>query len=124
MTDVEDVGHGPLEGGVQVDMLGAENVLDRAQRVDLAVATADHRALLHVRSDDEGRPAMGIHVVGAILNVVFDDDEQCVVSVAAVRHRLDHQAQRQVAVSLLRFRRVHAAERAAETAHMVVADAN
>ena len=63
-------------------------------------------------------------MVGTVLHVVFRDDDQRVGGVAAVRHGLDHPAQRQVAVGLLRFRRVEAAERAAETAHVVVADAN
>ena len=116
--------HRPLEGGVQVDVLRAEDVLDRAQRVDLAVARADDRALLHVRSDDVGRAAMRIDVVRTVLHVVFGDDDQRVGGVAAVRDRLDQPAQREVAVGLLRFRRVHAAERGAETAHVVVADAN
>ena len=40
-ADVEHVGHRPLEGGVEVDVLRAQDVLDRAQHVDLAVARAD-----------------------------------------------------------------------------------
>ena len=42
----------------------------------------------------------------------------------ALRHCLDHQAEREVALGLLRFRRIEAAERGAETAHVVVADAH
>ena len=53
---------------------------------------------------------MRVHVVRAILHVIFDRDDQRVVGERAVRHRLDHQAEREVALSLLRFRRVQATE--------------
>ena len=123
--DVEDVGHRLRERRVEVDVLRAEDVLDGAEQVDLAVVGLhDLSALLHVGAGEEDRPAMRVHVVRAILHVVFDRDDQRVVGERAVRHRLDHQAEREVALSLLRFRRVEAAERGAEAAHVVVADAH
>jgi hypothetical protein len=113
MMDVEHIGHRPLEGRVQVDVLGVENVLDRPQRIDLAVASADDHALPDVRSDDERGAAVRIHMVGAVLHVIFSDDEQRVGGVAAVRDRFDNasaRSRRPVASPA-----VEAAERAAET---------
>jgi hypothetical protein len=63
-------------------------------------------------------------MVGSILHIVFGHEDQRVRRIAAVRHRLHELTEREIAVGLLRFRRVDAAERGAEAAHVVVADAN
>ena len=105
-------------------MLGAEQILDRAERVHLTVSRADDRALFDVRADHERGAAVRVDVVGAVLHVVFSDDDQRVGGVTAVRHRFDEAAQREIAIGLLRFRRVDAAQRAAETAHVIVADSD
>ena len=82
--DVEKIGHGSRVIGVQVDVLGTEDVLDGAEHVRLAVAGAYDRVLLHIGANEVGRRAMRIDVVGSILRVIFDDDDQDVLGVAAV----------------------------------------
>ena len=85
---------------------------------------ADDGALLHVGADDVGRGAVRVDVVGAVLAVVLGDDDQRVGGVAALRHGLDQAADREIVVGLLRLGRVHARQRRAEVAHVVVAHAH
>ena len=55
-------------------------------------------AAFRVRADDQGDRAMGIHVIGAVLGVVLDDEDGGVLPELALAHRLDHAAQRQIVV--------------------------
>src|SRR5271165_4724736 len=55
-----------------------------------------HRRIL---ADDQSSAAMGIDVVGAILGVVLQDEDGCVVPVRAVRYGVNHSANGQVIVS-------------------------
>jgi len=123
-VDVEHIGHRPLEGGIQVDVRRTENVLDRAQRVDLAVAGINDGALLNVRPDDIRGGSMRIDVVRSVLTVIFRDDNHGIGRIRTVRDSLNQPADREIIIGLLRFRRVHARKRRAETSGVVVAEAN
>src|SRR5262245_61946268 len=120
-SDVEYIRHRPLGCSVQIHVLCAEDIFDRAQRIDLAVVCADHRALLHVRSDDVRRGAMRIHMIGAILAIIFGDDDQCIRSISARRNGLYEATDCEVVIRLLRFWSVDVTERRTKTAHMVMA---
>src|SRR5258708_1666589 len=61
--DVEDICHRPRIISVQVEVLRAQDVLDRAEQVGLTVAGAHDCALLHVGANEVGRGAMRIDVV-------------------------------------------------------------
>src|SRR5215831_5640607 len=103
-------------------MLSAQDVLDGAQHADLVVPRAHDGALLHIRTSDVSGTSVRIDVVGTILHVILDDNDQGVGRVAAAGYRVDKLAERQVAVSLLLLGRVHTAKGGAEAAHVVMAD--
>ena len=41
---------------------------------------------------------MRVNVIGAILSIVFEDENGCVIPVSAVRDRFDYAAQRKIVV--------------------------
>src|SRR5579872_2181073 len=51
-----------------------------------------------VLADDEGDAAMRIHVIGAVLSVIFDDENGGVIPVRTVRNSLDDAAHGKVVV--------------------------
>ena len=53
-----------------------EDFLDRAQDVHGGIARRDDCVLLHIRAREEGDAAMRIDVVGTVLRVVLDDEDQ------------------------------------------------
>jgi hypothetical protein len=107
-----------------ISLKNPEDILDGAQHMDLSIGGADHRLLPHIGADDIGRGAMGIDVIRAILAIVFDDEDQGVIRIGAVCHRLDHFADGRVIVGLQSLRCIHSAMGRAEAAHVVVGDSH
>src|SRR5215469_9145102 len=101
-------------------MLRVENVLDRAENVGLTVPGAYDRMLLHIGTNEVGRGTMRIHVVGSILGVIFDDDDQGVFRIWAVRHSLNQQADSVIVVRLLQFRSIDSSQRLREIPGVIV----
>ena len=56
------------------------------------------RRARRIFADDQGGGAMRIDVVGAILRVVFEDENGGVVPIRAVRNRIDDAAERQIVI--------------------------
>ena len=48
---------------------------DRVQHGGLVVEMADHLAALGVRADHQAHRAVAVHVVGAVLRIVLDDED-------------------------------------------------
>jgi len=59
---------------MHAEMLQSENVFDGAQHIRCRVVSRDYRAVLHIRSNNESRAAVGADVVRAVLRIVFDDE--------------------------------------------------
>jgi hypothetical protein len=50
------------------------------------------RRARRILADDEGDGAMSVDMIGAVLRVVFDDEDGSVVPVRAVRDGIDYSA--------------------------------
>src|SRR5438093_3730160 len=61
---------------------------------------------------------------GAVLAIVFRDNDQGVLGVWTCRYSLDQSANSEIIISLLRLGRVYSSQRRSETAHVVVANAD
>ena len=70
-------------------MADPQDVLDGREHIDRGVALAHHGLVLEVGAGKEANAPVGIDVVGAILRVVLDDDDECGVGVWAVGDSLD-----------------------------------
>src|SRR5208283_4182540 len=79
-----------------------------------------NRALCHIGANDEGQTAVATDVVGAILGIVFDHEDERVVGVGAVGDDIRRQSYCIVVVGNLNFRRVHAKTGGAEVAEVIV----
>ena len=76
------------------------------------------------RPNDQRHAAAGIHMVGAVLRVVLDDEDQRrSPRPRRARIPLDNQAEGKIIVRHLRLDRVHAIDRFVEVTEMVVAEA-
>ena len=86
-------------------------MLDRARHVDLRVVSVigGTRILDRVGAHDIARAPMPIHVVDAVLRVVFFDEDRRGRPHLAVADVVDHAAHCKVIVGLLRIRRRRAA---------------
>src|ERR1017187_1949968 len=98
----------------------AEDLFDGSEHTDRRVGSGDNRTLLDVGANDEGKTAVAADVVGAILRIVFNHEDERVVGVGAVGDLVDRQSYRVVVVGNLKLRRVHTETRAAEAAEMVM----
>src|SRR5215469_11436212 len=80
----------------------AKQGLDGADNVDGGVEVVVDEAMGvgggGVFADDEGNAAMGIHVVGSILGVVFEDEDGGIVPVGAVGDGIDDAANGEIVV--------------------------
>ena len=101
-------------------MIQPQDVGDRAQHVDGGVVGADQRGLLDVGADHERRAAVRVDVVGAVLGVVLDDEDQGVVGIRALGDRLDQASDGVIVVSDLNLRCVDSVDGGAEVAGVVV----
>ena len=61
------------------ECLDTPDVFDRAEHIEGHIVGRDNRLLLEVSTDDESQAAVAAHVIGAILRVVFNDEDQRVV---------------------------------------------
>ena len=98
----------------------AQYFFDRSEHADRRVGSGDNRTLLHIRSNDESKTAVAADVVGAILGIVFNHEDERVVGVGAVGDLIDRQSYRVVVVGNLKFRRVHTETGGAEVAEVVM----
>src|SRR5439155_20590363 len=94
-----------------------------AEEMHGGIARGHDRAASHISSRDKRNRALRVHVVGAILGVVFGDENDRVVLVAAPRHLLRDKANSVVVVSDFGFDRVDAAKPLGKRAEMVVRQA-
>jgi len=79
----------------------------------------DDGALLDVGADDVGGAAVGVDVIGTILGVVPDDEDEGVVLVAAMGDFVGDEADGVVIVGDLELRGVDAENRGAEAARVI-----
>src|SRR5208282_982746 len=86
----------------------AEEKLHGADQADGAVILMNESAGTIVGADDEGGRAMGVHVVGAVLRVVFEDENGRVVPIGAGGNLLDEKAEGVVIVRDVELRGGHA----------------
>src|SRR6266436_5657918 len=59
------------------------------------------KRLLHVRrifTDDQGSRSMRVDMIGAVLRVVFDDEDGGVVPVGTMRNGVDYAAEREIVI--------------------------
>src|SRR5206468_3928710 len=89
-------------GVVLIHRRQAQQRLHRVNHVDRGVeAMLDvglRRSSWRILADDEGDRTMRIDVVGAILRVIFEDEDGSVIPVRAVRDGVDDTAKRQIIV--------------------------
>ena len=92
-------------GGIVLTHGGqAENKLQRAQHPGGGVSGVHHGVAAHVRPHQVGRGAVGIHVVGAVLGIVFHYHHHRFLPDRAFGKVLDEAAQGQVVVGGVRQR--------------------
>src|SRR5258706_13928810 len=80
--------------------------------------------MFYVRSDDEEVAAVGADVVGSVLGIIFDDEDERIGRVGTVSNLVDQQSGRVVIVGHLQLGRIYSINRRAEAAEMVVGEAN
>src|SRR5215469_783025 len=98
----------------------AENFLDCPNHADSRVALRHELPLLDVRTANQSNAAMGVDVVGSVLRIVLDGEDECRFRVRAVRYLVDDEPDRVIVVSYLQFRRVDAEYRLREHPGVVV----
>ena len=76
LRKIEHIAHGLGQAVVQPIGSDSEHVLDGAQEVDRRVAHGNERILFDIRPNDERHAAVRIDVIGTILHVVLDDENQ------------------------------------------------
>ncbi len=120
LRDVEGIGHRRHARVMHAQLGHTQDFLDRPKNTDRGVGIGDDRTLLHIRSNDESKTAVAADVVGAILGIVFDDEDESVVGIGAVCDLIHRLSYRVVVVGNLKFGRVHAEAGGAEVAEMVM----
>ena len=104
---VEHIRHGHREEIIQVRMARPKNVLDGAEHAQRVIRFGNHGTVLHIGSHNEGNAAVRIHMVAAVLCIVFDDKDQCVILVGAVGDGLHDQAHGVVVIRFIQLRRIN-----------------
>ena len=85
------------------------------------VALGDQSALPHIRPHDKCQTAVCVHVIGAILRVILDHENESVVLIRAARDLFDHQRQGVVVGGHLRVNGVDAIDRFREISKVIAA---
>src|SRR5216684_4664302 len=62
------------------------------------------RRVWRIFADDEGGRSMGIDVIGAVLRVVFEDEDGGIVPVGTMRNGIDDPAEREIVIGDRRLR--------------------
>ena len=85
----------------------ADEQFHRANQADGAVILVNERARAIVGADDEHGRAVRVHVIGAVLRVVFENENRRVLPVGACGNFLNEKAERVVVVRNVKLRRRH-----------------
>ena len=85
----ENIRHWRLQSIIESHGLQVQNVFNRAQQVDFGVTCGDDFASLDVGPNGEGNGPVCVHMIGPILGVIFDHENQCVVFLFAGGDLLD-----------------------------------
>src|SRR5665213_533873 len=99
------------ESVVVVHRWQAQQRLHRPQHAHGRVEAAVHKRLLprlrmrRVLADDYAQRAVRVDVVGAVLRIVFENEERRIVPIGRVRNRLHSAANREIVVGHRRLRR-------------------
>src|SRR5208282_1497087 len=120
LRDVEGVRHWRNTRVMHAEWGQAQDFFDRPEHADRRVRIGYDRTLLYIRSNDESKTAVATDVIGAILGIVFNHEDERVAGVGAVGDLIGRQSYRVVVVGHLKFRRVHTETSGAEVAEVVM----
>ena len=101
LIQIEHVRHRDRQRVVEIERPDIENIFDCAHKIHGIVLGRNHRALFHIGAHDECDAAVGIDVVGAVLRIVFDHEDQRVVLVLAISDLLHQQSNGIVVIRLV-----------------------
>jgi hypothetical protein len=76
---------------MHAEILQSKNFLDSPKHIRGGIVGGNHRALLHIGSNNESRAAICADVICSVLRVVLDDEDQCAVGIGTVGNLVHQQ---------------------------------